>query len=77
MITEIAGRGQVVAVRRTVRRAARVGIWIQALAKEYGMKLRGELMGGAGLSLWARRAAGAALIAFDLAVLVSSLVGGP
>ena len=40
------------------------------------MKFRGERAGGDSPALWARRAAGAALILFGLAVLVSNLVGG-
>ena len=58
--------------------ASRAADWIRLvwLRKECAMRFSGEQVGGASLTLWARRLAGAALIMFGLAVLISGLMGG-
>jgi len=79
MITEIGDCGNsddsVAPVPNMAGRAARAGIRILALVKECGMGFRGEPIEGDWLPIWARRAAGAALVLFGFFVLVSSLVG--
>ena len=64
-----------ITVHGVVDRVADVRDGIGSLLKERGMFL-GERIAGDGLALWARRAAGAALVAFGVTVLVSSLIGG-
>ena len=58
-------------------RAAQAGTRAESLLKDCGMTFGDddEQAGGDSVAVWARRVAGAALIVFGLAVLLSNLVG--